>query len=133
MTIDEYEKIAYEDLNFDVTIFKEYCSTLALKRIKWARFLYQEETISSEADERLKELYKNRLKFYQYDYEYSIDKKYLDIYIRGDKIFQEAEKIYSSQKSKESFVREIVATIDRQSYQMNNVLKHLLWESGVSA
>lgn len=133
MTIDEYEREALTDLNFDVTQFQEYSKSLGTKRIKWSRYLFNEESIFTLAEDKLKELYKDKLYYLLYKAPEKIDKKYIEAFIKGDPEYRLAEQAVAKQNSKVKFVNEILNTIDRQSFQCSNILKHMMWQSGTNA
>ena len=133
MTVDEYEQEAIRDLTVDVTKLEDYAKGLGLSRAKWARYLFNEETILSEAEEKLAELYRERWHYYVYEYaEAKIEKKHIDTYIHGDKTFKEAEKMVKKQKSKVKMVEQMIAALDKQSFVVNTILKHMMWESGAA-
>ena len=134
MTIDEYEQEAIEDLKFDVAQFREYAHGLGLKRIKWARYLFEEESLLSIAEDKLRELYREKFHFYMYKYdEVKLEKKNVEIYIKGDQEYRNAEQVVSKQNFKMKFVNEILNSIDKQSFACSNILKHMMWQSGVSS
>lgn len=133
MTIEEYEKEALEDLNFDITQFKECSKYLPLKKIKWSRYLFNEECISNQIEDKLRELYRDKFKYYTYEYSEKIEKKNIDIYIKGDKEYQTANQAFGKQKSKEKYVQSVISCIDTLAFQTNNILKHIIWESGANA
>ncbi len=132
-SIAEYEEEAIKDLQIDVTQLKEYMLALGLHRIKWGRYLYNEESILAQCEEKLNELYKEKYNFYCYKYEEKIEKKSIDVYIKGDGEYKEAEKYYKMQKSKTKMVEQVLNALDKQSFTVNTLLKHMMWESGASA
>ena len=128
MTIDEYEAEAIEDLKFDVSDFQGYAKSLGMKRIKWSKYLFEEETLLSVAEDKLRELYRDKFHFYMYKYdEVKLEKKNVETYIKGDPEYRSAEQIVSKQNSKMKFVGEIINALDRQSFACSNILKHLIW------
>lgn len=132
-SIAEYEEEAIKDLQINVTELKEYTLALGLHRIKWGRYLFNEETILAECEEKLNELYKEKYTFYMYKYEEKIEKKSVDVYIKGDSEYKQAEKYYKMQKSKVKMVEQVLNALDKQSFTVNAILKHMMWESGVQA
>ena len=69
MTIEEYEDIAIDDLKVNVEMFEDYVKSLGHKRIKWARYLFEEESLQSIAEDKLRELYREMFHFYMYTYD----------------------------------------------------------------
>ena len=135
MKVEEYEKEALQDLSMDkvdTESFRNYVISLGFKRIKWGRYLYDEEFITSLMEDKLKELYRNKFHYYTYEYEVKIDKKNIDIYVHGDEEYRAADKMYKKQQNKEKLVAQVLDAIDKQSFTANTVLKHLIWESGGS-
>lgn len=135
MKVEEYEQEAMNDLNMsgvDSSSFRSYVMSLGFKRIKWGKYLYEEECISSVMEDSLKELYRKKFHYYTYEYEVKLDKKNIDIYIQGDDEYLKLNRLYKKQKSKEKLVSQILDAIDKQSFTTSNVLKHLIWESGSS-
>lgn len=133
MKIDEYEKEAINDLSMDkvdTENFRNYVTSLGFKRVKWGKYLYDEECITSLIEDKLKELYRNKFHYYTYEYDVKLDKKNIDIYIQGDEEYRELEKIYKKQQHKEKMVAQVLDAIDKQSFTANTILKHLIWESG---
>lgn len=131
MTTEEYEREALKDLKLDVTQFQEYCQSLGLKRIKWSRYLFNEETLLNAAEDRLRGLYKDKFHYYAYEYnEQKIDKKNIEIYIKGDADYRMAQQAVLKQESKMKFVNEVLCAIDKQSFQCGNILKYLMWQQG---
>ena len=63
----------------------------------------------------------------------TIEKKNIDIYIKGDKEYQTANQAFGKQKSKEKYVQSVISCIDTLAFQTNNILKHIIWESGANA
>lgn len=136
MTLEEYENEAIDDLKFDVTRFSDYVKTLGMKRIKWSKYLFVEESLLSVAEDKLRELYREKFHHYMYEYEYKgqkIEKKNVEVYIKGDGDYRLAQQAVSKQTSKMKFVNEVLNTIDKQSFACGNILKHLMWQSGVTA
>lgn len=134
MTVDEYEKEAIRDLTIDITKLEDYAKGLGLSRAKWARYLFNEELVLSEAEEKLAELYRAKWHYYVYEYqEAKIEKKFIDTYIHGDKVYKEAEKMLKRQKSKTKMVEQVISALDKQSFTVNTILKHMMWESGATA
>lgn len=135
MKVEEYEKEALQDLSMDkvdTESFRNYVISLGFKRIKWGRYLYDEECITSLMEDKLKELYRKKFHYYTYEYEVKIDKKNIDIYVHGDEEYRAADKMYKKQRNKEKLVAQVLDAIDKQSFTANTVLKHLIWESGGS-
>lgn len=135
MKVEEYEKEALQDLSMDkvdTESFRNYVISLGFKRIKWGRYLYDEECITSLMEDKLKELYRKKFHYYTYEYEVKIDKKNIDIYVHGDEEYRAADKMYKKQQNKEKLVAQVLDAIDKQSFTANTVLKHLIWESGGS-
>ena len=133
MTVEEYEAEALQDLQIDVTRLEDCARVLGLRKAKWARHLYDEECILAEVEERLNELYRDKFHFYLYEFEQKIEKKSVDVYVKGDPTYKEAEKMYKKQKAKTRLVEQVIAAMDKQSFTMNIILKHMAWESGASA
>lgn len=131
-SIDDYEKEAINDLQIDITKLKEYMLSLGLHRIKWGRYLYNEETLLAQCEEKINELYKDKYNFYAYKYEEKIEKKSIDVYIKGDSEYKEKEKYYKMQKSKTKMVEQVLNALDKQSFTVNTLLKHMIWESGAT-
>ena len=131
-SIDDYEKEAINDLQIDITKLKEYMLSLGLHRIKWGRYLYNEETLLAQCEEKINELYKDKYHFYAYKYEEKIEKKSIDVYIKGDSEYKEKEKYYKMQKSKTKMVEQVLNALDKQSFTVNTLLKHMIWESGAT-
>lgn len=135
MNVEEYEKEALQDLSMDkvdTESFRNYVISLGFKRIKWGRYLYDEECITSLMEDKLKELYRKKFHYYTYEYEVKIDKKNIDIYVHGDEEYRAADKMYKKQQNKEKLVAQVLDAIDKQSFTANTVLKHLIWEYGGS-
>ena len=133
MTVDEYEAEALKDLEVDVTRLQDCAKILGLKKAKWARYLYEEECILADAEERLNEMYRDKYHFYLYEFDQKIEKKSIDLYVKGDPTYKEAEKLYKKQKAKAKMVEQVISALDKQSFTMNIILKHLAWEAGASA
>lgn len=134
MTVDDYENEAILDLKLDISDFQSYVRLLGLKRIKWAKYLHTEEMILTIAQDKLRDLYRERFHYYMYEYnDVKLEKKNVDIYIRGDKDYRAAEQIVAKQEAKVKFVNEVLSTIDKQSFSCSNILKHLIWQSGATA
>lgn len=133
MTIDEYEEEAVRDLTLRVDAFQEYCQSLGLKRIKWSRYRYNEENILNIAEDKLRELYKEKFHYYVYEYPEKIDKKNIEIYIKGDDEYRRAQQIVLKQETKLKMVDEVITAIDKQSFQCSNILKYIMWSQGESA
>lgn len=134
MTIEEYEDIAIDDLKVNVEMFEDYVKSLGHKRIKWARYLFEEESLQSIAEDKLRELYREKFHFYMYKYdEVKLEKKNVEIYIKGDPEYRQAEQAVSKQVFKTKFVNEVLNTIDKQSFACSNILKHKIWASGATA
>lgn len=133
MTIEEYEAEALADLQIDVTTLEDAAKVLGLKRAKWAKYLYEEECILAEAEERLNEMRRDKHHFYLYEFDQKIEKKSVDIYVQGDPIYKEAEKMHKKQMAKIRMVEQIISALDKQSFTMNIILKHMAWKSGASA
>ena len=133
MTIEEYEREALVDLDFDVTKFRECSRYIPLRKIKWGRYLFDEECISNQIEDKVKELYRDKFKYYTYEHPDKIDKKNIDIYIKADKDYQMANQILGKQKSKEKYVQSVITCLDTLAFQTNNIVKHLIWESGGTA
>ena len=53
--------------------------------------------------------------------------------LKGDSEYKEAEKYYKMQKSKTKMVEQVLNALDKQSFTVNTLLKHMMWESGASA
>ena len=68
-----------------------------------------------------------------YEFDQKIEKKSIEIYVKGDPTYKEAEKMYKKQKAKLKLVEQVIAALDKQSFSMNIILKHMAWESGASA
>lgn len=133
MTIDEYEAEALKDLQIDVTVIEDAAKVLGLKRAKWARYLYEEECTLAEAEERLNEMRRDKYHFYLYEFDQKIEKKSVEVYVKGDPVFKEAEKVYKKQMAKTKMVEQVISALDKQSFAMNIILKHMAWKSGASA
>ena len=59
MKVEEYENEALQDLSMDkvdTESFRSYVVSLGFKRIKWGRYLFNEECITSVMEDKLKEL-----------------------------------------------------------------------------
>lgn len=134
MTVEDYENEAILDLKLDISDFQGYVRLLGLKRIKWAKYLHTEEMTLTVAQDKLRDLYRERFHHYMYEYnDVKLEKKNVDIYIRGDKDYRAAEQIVAKQEAKVKFVNEVLNTIDKQSFSCSNILKHLIWQSGATA
>lgn len=124
-SVDEYQKEAHDDLDFDLLQFEEYSKSIGLKRVKWGRYLFEEEYALNILRDQMQEKYKDRFRYYAYQYsDEKVDKKFLDIYIKGDAEYREVEKKYNVQKSRVDFVQSVLNTLDKQSFHCSNVLKH---------
>jgi len=131
VTVEEYEAEAVSDLQIDVTKIEDYCKGLGLAKAKWARYLYNEECVLAELEERLNEMYREKYHYYVYEYsEVKIEKKSIDLYVKGDRVYKEAEKLYKKQKSKAKMVEQVISALDKQSFTVSSILKHMIWESG---
>ena len=134
MTVEDYENEAILDLKLDISDFQGYVRLLGLKRIKWAKYLHTEEMTLSIAQDKLRDLYRERFHYYMYEYnDVKLEKKNVEVYIKGDKEYRAAEQIVSKQECKVKFVNEVLNTIDKQSFSCSNILKHLIWQSGATA
>lgn len=133
MTIEDYEREALADLDFDVTKFRDCSRYIPLRKSKWGRYLFEEECISNQMEDKLRELYRDKFKYYTYEYPDKIDKKNIDIYIKADKDYQVANQIFGKQKAKEKYVQSVIGCLDTLAFQTNNIVKHLIWESGGNA
>lgn len=135
--IDYYEKEATEDLTcpkdggrLDIS---GYSVRLGLLRAKWARYLYQEESVLNETQQELNTIYSEKYMFYNYDYEYSVDKKDIPILIKGNPDYKAAEKVLKTQEQKVKFINEVLSALNSQSFYLNTAMKHILWQSGETA
>ena len=94
-TIEFYENEAREDLTCPIRDgqldISGYSVRLGMLRAKWATYLYKEETIQNETQQELNSIYSDRWMYYNYDYEYNVDKKDIPILIKGSKEYKEAE------------------------------------------
>lgn len=107
-----------------------YSVRLGMLRAKWAKYLYEEESMENQGKQELAVIYKERLRFYCYDYEYEIDKKDIPVYIKGDPVYQAAEKVLNEQVQKVKFINEVLGALNSQSFYLNTAMKHILWKSG---
>lgn len=132
MTVDEYEQEAVSDLTLRIDVFQDYCQSLGLKRIKWSRYRYNEENILNTAEDKLRELYREKFHYYAYEYPDKIDKKNIEIYIKGDDDYRKAQQAVLKQEAKLKMVDEVITAIDKQSFQCSNILKYIMWSQGES-
>lgn len=132
--IDYYEKLAIEDLTCPKSgnspNISEYSIRLGLLRAKWAKFLYLEESILNDAKQELNTIYGNKFMYYNYDYEYTIDKKDIPIFIKKDTDYKNAEKLVYQQEQKVKFINEVLSALNSQSFYLNTAMKHILWQTG---
>ena len=135
--IDFYEKEANEDLTCPIRDgqldISGYSVRLGMLRAKWATYLYKEETIQNETQQELNSIYSDRWMYYNYDYEYNVDKKDIPVLIKGSKEFREAEAILNSQIEKVKFINEVLSALNSQSFYLSTAMKHILWKSGETA
>jgi hypothetical protein len=129
-TISKYESEAISDLNFDISKFQDYTTSIGSKKVKWGRYLYDEEKLLNTADHKLREAYLERYNHYRFNHETIIEPKNLDIYIKADVLYTEKETAVQLQKLKVNFIKEVLSTLEGQSFIVNSVLKHFLWEQG---
>lgn len=132
-TTSEYETEAIEDLTIDITNLENYLLKLGLLRAKWSKYLYNEESILSVCEEKLNQLYKEKYHYYLYEYNEKIEKKSIDLYIKGDDAYNEAEKYSKLQKSKCKMVEQVISALDKQSFSVNSLIKYMMWQSGAQA
>lgn len=132
--IEFYEEVAVKDLTCPtrdgIIDISGYSVRLGLLRAKWAKYLYVEETIQNETQQELNTIYSDRYMYYNYDYEYNVDKKDVPILIKGSTEYREAEKIYQSQVEKVKFINEVLNALNSQSFYLSTAMKHILWKSG---
>lgn len=130
MNIEEYTQLAIQDLRWELSEFQKHAKELArLKRV-WGRYLYDEELNTAQAEQDLKQVYVARYKYYKYDAPLQIDTKLIDTFVKGDDIYCAEEKKLIEQKAKEKFIHQVIGSIEQESFSMNNILKHMLWEAG---
>ena len=110
-----------------------YAVRLGLLRAKWAKYLYEEETIQEETAHELSSIYSSKFLFYSYDYEYNIDKKDITTMIKGDKDYQQCESVLKKQISKNKFIQSVLDALSAQTFYLNTAMKHILWKSGETA
>lgn len=132
MTVDEYEAEALNDIKLNPEYFKDYCQVLGTKRIKWSRYRFNEELTLNTAEDKLRELYREKFHYYAYEYPEKIDKKNIEIYIKSDDDYRKAQQAVLKQEAKLKLVDEVINSLDKQSFQCSNILKYMIWASGES-
>ena len=136
-TIEFYEEEAKADLvcpmDGKILDISGYSVRLGMLRAKWAKYLYLEESTENEGKQELASIYSERFRFYCYDYEYQVDKKDIPMLIKGDTVYQAAEKVVNEQTQKVKFINEVLGALNSQSFYLNTAMKHILWKSGETA
>lgn len=132
-----YEKTASEDLTCpkigNKPNISSYAIQLGLLRAKWAKFLYIEESLLNEFQQNVNTIYADKFMYYNYDYEYNIDKKDIPIIIKKDADYKSAESQLKAQEQKIKFINEVLNALNSQSFYLNTAMKHILWQSGETA
>ena len=141
-TIEEYEIEARDDLTCPKIMngghksqpdISGYALRLGSLRAKWAKYLYLEEKEESSKEQDLDKVFIDRFRYYLYDSPYTIDKKDIQFYIRGDEEYTGVSEILKEQKAKVKFISNVLEALNGQSFYLNTAMKHILWKSGETA
>ena len=136
-TIKFYEESAEKDLTCpkigNKPNISSYAIQLGLLRAKWAKYLYLEESLLNEYQQDLNTVYADKYMYFNYDYEYNVDKKDIPILIKRDEKYKSAEKLVKEQEQKIKFINEVLNALNSQSFYLNTAMKHILWQSGETA
>ena len=128
--IEFYESEAEKDLTCPkhngVLDISGYAVRLGILRAKWAKFLYEEETIQEDIAHALSSIYSSKFLFYSYDYEYNIDKKDITTMIIGDSEYQQCESLLKQQTSKNKFIQSVLDALSAQTFYLNVAKAHSL-------
>lgn len=128
---EEIYNESLHDLNIDLNNFEGGLRVLSIKRSKWSRRLFEEELKSAELEERLKELYSKKYKYYLYEHKEdgkNIEKKYVEMWVNSDKEYLSLDYQYKVQKSKEKLVAQVLNAVDQQSFSYSTILKKMMYE-----
>ena len=135
--IEFYEKTAAADLTCpklgNKPNISAYAIQLGLIRAKWAKFLYIEESLLNTYQQNVNTVYADKFMYYNYDYEYNLDKKDIPIIIKKDDDYKTAELLLKVQEQKIKFINEVLNALNSQSFYLNTAMKHLLWQAGETA
>jgi hypothetical protein len=134
-TAEDYFQEALVDLKFDETTIQEYMISLGRKRMKWGRYIYNEERNTKMGEQALASIYKKWFHYYMYGDKTSkedikIDKKFIDIYIKAQDDYKSCELKLAEQKNKEKFLNDVAKNLEQQTFVVNNFIKHLLYQAG---
>ncbi len=121
--IENYLKEAEEDFNLDKADLEGKLRQIPNLNNKWLRHFYRQSHILIKKEKELSKLYREKLNYYMYEYEYEIKFTQSKFYIESDEEYSKMAFQVNSHKKVVEMLESILKKTTQLSFDINNLLR----------
>lgn len=131
INLDELKDEVEEDFKFSITKADEHSLRVPALMDKYSRYMQVAKAAMKKASMQKNSKYRELYDKYKYDDPRKLDKREIEIYIKGNKDFQRLEGIYEFEKMKVEYLESILKAIGQLSWNIGNAIKaHIFFQGG---
>ena len=121
---------ARADLEYDMTNLDRLSLKIPMLQEKYARHLMIYKAMLSKEETELKTMYADKFEEYMTGYPMKIDRRDFADFVWKDSEYVNKSKRVEGCKLKVEYVKGIVQSLDKASWNINNAIKMHLWKNG---
>jgi len=130
MTLDEIQKMSDRDLKVHSTKLYKISMDVPNLHNKYYKLFSKERLSFKKLEGEYDQLFREKYHYYMIDYQYTLDKKEVLIYIAGDVNIIKKKNQMEFSKEKLRALEGIIDNINRISFNIRNAIEFLKWTHG---
>lgn len=130
MKFNEIQDQAAEDLKFNITSIEHKALEIASLKIKYARILGEYRLELKKAIFESDIVYADRFYHHKTGSSLQIDRRDLDVFIKGDKAYQKAAAKVAIHEERVRFIDGVIKSLDNMSFNINAAVKMHVFKGG---
>ena len=121
---------ARNDLAFDMTNAEKVSMKIPGLFEKYGRIMIMSKAAMKKAEMDLAKSYAERTNYYMTSHPLRIDRRDLDVFIKGDQEYIKIQSILETKKLQVEYIQIILNALGSSSFNINNAVKLHVWKEG---
>ena len=128
--MSDLETMVKDDLKFTLDDADTKLIQIPLLRIKYANLLMKRTKVLNDYEQRRKEVWGEKWRYYATDYKQIIDRRDIPSYIECDADYVEVRKKVNRSQESVDFVDNVLKSIDNMNWLITSAIKWHMFKNG---
>ena len=128
--MSDLETMVKDDLKFTLDDADTKLIQIPLLRIKYANLLMKRTKVLNDYEQRRKEVWGEKWRYYSTDYKQIIDRRDIPSYIECDADYVEVRKKVNRSQESVDFVDNVLKSIDNMNWLITSAIKWHMFKNG---